>query len=110
MRSLGVEVASPVPVRVEIGNRVLLQLSGMGFRPLRRAKQGWFFSIPEAIKDRTLGLPSLLQQFSEGARLFQFGAGSGDGISAPLTHASWWLPRRTHWSGYLEPGMRATTS
>src|SRR6202020_2864431 len=59
MGSLGAEVASPVPVRVEVGDRVLLQLSGVGLRPLRGAKQGWFFSIPEAIEDRTVGLPSL---------------------------------------------------
>jgi hypothetical protein len=31
------------------------------------------------------------------------------GSSAPLTHASWWLPRTTHSSGRSEPLSRAMT-
>jgi len=32
------------------------------------------------------------------------------GSAAPLTQASWWLPRMTHWSGRSEPSSRAITS
>src|SRR5256885_17064488 len=32
------------------------------------------------------------------------------GSSAPFTHASWWLPRITHWSGFAEPRRTAITS
>ena len=32
------------------------------------------------------------------------------GSSAPLTQASWWLPRMTHSSGHTEPSIFATTS
>ena len=31
------------------------------------------------------------------------------GSSAPITHASWWLPKTIHSSGRVVPGMRATT-
>ncbi len=52
----------------------------MVLSPLRRAQQHGLFAIPGAIDDRALGLPTLLQQFAQGARFFQQRDLAGDGI------------------------------
>src|SRR5262249_13598629 len=65
--------SASVAIGVDIDDSVLLQLGGVGFRPLRRTEQSRLFTIPEAINDGALRLPALLQHLGETASLLHFG-------------------------------------
>ena len=74
------EIAAAVAVAVDVDDRVVLQIAGVLFDPFGRAEQPCFFAVPDAIDDRALRLPTLLQQFTESAGFFEQGAGAGDRI------------------------------
>src|ERR1700691_4076623 len=80
MRSFGAKVSAAVSIGVEVGDRMLLELRGVSFTPLGRSQQTLFLTIPKAVNHGALGLPTLLQQFSESACLFQFRARSGERV------------------------------
>src|SRR5438270_8493643 len=72
--------SASIAVRVYIHHRVLTQLLQMSLHPLSRTKQARLFPIPQAVDDRALWLPALLQQLAQSASFFEHGRGSRNGI------------------------------
>ncbi len=70
-----VQVAAAVGVRVDIHGGIAAQFLGVVFGPFGRAQQSLFLAIPNAQDDGALGLPSLVDQGGQPARLFHQGAG-----------------------------------
>ena len=63
---------------------MLTQLRRMCLHPLGRTQQRRLFAIPEAIDNRALRMPALLQQLSQPTRLFQLRAGAGERIAGSV--------------------------
>src|SRR5579871_3145655 len=63
--------AASIAVRIDVKSGMLLEFVAMILSPLRGAQQHGLFTVPRAIDDRALRLPSLLEQLAQGARFFQ---------------------------------------
>src|SRR5579875_1122835 len=80
MAALDAQIPAIVGVGIDVGHRVLFELGGVRFGPLRRAEQAGFFAVPSAIDDRALRPPALFQELAVGARLLELGVEAADRI------------------------------
>src|SRR5258707_793040 len=80
MRALHFEISAAVGIRVNIRDTVRAQFVIMLLGPFGRAKQAGLFSVPRAVNDGALGLPSRLHQLPKRPSFFHKGDLTGDGI------------------------------
>ena len=65
------EVAPAVGIAVQVGDRLVRELVGVGLDPLGRAEQRGLLAVPGGVDDRAARLPTLLQELAIGARLLE---------------------------------------
>src|SRR5207249_9680903 len=83
-RALSTEITPAVAIGVEVSHCMLTQLWRVCLHPFGRTQQCRLFAVPEAVHDRALWMPALLEQLPEPARLLQLRARPGERIARAI--------------------------
>src|SRR6476646_12078567 len=71
VRTFNAKIAAAITVCIDIDCRMLLQFLSMVFSPFGGTQQHGFFTVPRAINDGALRLPTMLQENAQRAGFFQ---------------------------------------